>query len=244
MYPSRAQVKARFQQILDDPLGLVFDETVFAPAFGEAFDALLNAFLQYQVPAIELTAFYTVPANTTQLTPAQMGITDFGDYIFLAERLAGTQDKYRHLSPVDMVSQRDKGVYLGECNYSNNTFYFVGATGDIDLEIRYDASGTAPTSDAVLVNVDGSLTFLSNFAVGVAGGRKGYDEIAAHCRMAAVGPRYDAGAIGGELFRLVQPRVRSMQKRTVAPQRFSAGRPIVSRRATPYATPSTLGNWG
>jgi hypothetical protein len=244
MYPSRAQVKARFQQILDDPLGLVFDETVFAPSFGEAFDALLNAFLQYQVPAIEVTAYYTVPAGTTSLTPAQMGIADFGDWVFLAERIAGSTDKYRDLAPVERVPQRAQGVYLGECNFSNSTFYFVGATGNIDLQIRYDASGTAPTSDAALINVDGSLTFLSNYAVSVAGGRKGYDEIAAHCRMAAVGPRYDAGAIGGELFRLVQPRVRSQQKQPLAPRRFSAARPIFARRAVPYATPSTYGTWG
>jgi hypothetical protein len=243
MNPTRGQVKTRFQQILDDPLGLVFDETVFAPAFGEAFDALMNAFLQYQVPAIELVAHYTVPAGTTSLTPAQMGITDFGDYIYLAER-GDSADKYRPITPVDDVPQRDQGAYLLEANFSNGTFYFVGATGDVDIEIKYDASGTAPTSDATVIQVDGSLTFLSNYAVGVAGPRKGYDEVAARARLAAVGPRYDVGTIGGELFRLIQPRVRSRQKIPFAPKRFSAGARTGSRRAVPYATPSTLGTWG
>src|SRR4051812_35861135 len=101
MYPTRAEVKARFQQILDDPLAQVFDEAVFDPAFGEAFDALQNAFLQYQVPNIELTVNYTLPAGTTTLTPATMGIADLGDFIYIAERAGGTTDRYRELVPVD-----------------------------------------------------------------------------------------------------------------------------------------------
>lgn len=244
MYPTRGQVKERFQQILDDPLAQVFDETVFAPAFGEAFDALQNAFLQYQIPNIELTVNYTLPAGTTMVTPATMGLADLADFIYLAERAGGTTNRYRELVQVDQLPQRDQGPSLLECNWSGDAFRFVGATGPIDLQIKYDASGPAPSSDATVIAVDGSLSFLSNYAAGVAGPRKGYDEIAAHCRQAAVGPRYDAGGIGGELFRLVQTRVRSRQKILLQPKRFSAGRRLNGRRAVPYATPSTLGTWG
>jgi hypothetical protein len=128
---------------------------------------------------------------------------------------------------------------LLEFNFSNDTFYFVGATGPVDLQLKYDSTGQAPTVDATVINVAGSLTFLSNYAVGVAGPRKGYEEIAARCLNLAVGPKYDLGTVGGELFRLVQARVRSRQKIQIAPKPFSAfRRAITGRRALPYATPS------
>jgi hypothetical protein len=245
MYPTRAQVKARFQNTLDDPLGLVFDETVFAPAFGEAFDALNNALLQYQVPNIELEVSYTLATGTTSVTPATLGIADMGDFRTLSERTSGTTDKYVDMQLVDRLPQRDQGVHLGQFSFHHDTFFFVGATGNVDLLFRYAASGTAPTNDATVLGVDNALTFLSSYAVGRAGPRKGYEEIAAAEMVAAVGPQYNQGVIGGELFRLIQTRVRSMQKMPLQQKRFSAGRRLTGGRpAVPYATPSTLGTWG
>lgn len=244
MYPTRAQVKTRFQNILDDPLGLVFDESVFSPAFGEAFDALNNALLQYQCPNIELEATYTLAANTKSLTATTLGITDMGDVRTISERINGTSDKYVDLEMVDRLPQRDQGVNLGQFSFHHDTFYFVGASGPVDLLFRYAASGTAPASDATVLGIDNSLTFLSSYAAGRAGPRKGYDEIAAAEMMAAVGPRYVQGVIGGELFRLIQTRVRSMQKMPLQQKRFSAGRRLTGRRAVPYATGAIPGVYG
>jgi hypothetical protein len=234
MNPTRGQVKARFQAILDDPSGSVFSEPVFAPAFGEAYDALFTAFLTNQCPRIELLTQVTVPPKTVSLTPAQMGINDFGDYIYLAERPDGSTDQYRDLAPLDRLPQRPMADRLLEFNYRNDTFYFTGSTNTIDLQVKYESSGEAPTDDGAQILVDGSLTFLSNYAVGVAGGRKGYDEIAQRCLGLAVGPKYDQGTIGGELFRIIQPRVRSRQKVQIAPKPFSAFRRLGVRRAVPY----------
>jgi hypothetical protein len=234
VYPTRAQVKQRFQNLLDDPSGSVFTEAVFAEAFGEAYDALFTAFLTNQCPRIELIVTYTVLAGTTSLTAAQMGINDFGDYIYLSERLSGSTDKFRDLDSVERLSQRPMVDRLLEFNYSNDTFYFVGATGNIDLQIKYDSSGEAPISDNTTITVDSSLTFLSNYAVGVAGQRKGYDEIAQRCMSLAVGPKYDQGTIGGELFRIIQPRVRSRQKVQIAHKPYSAFRRTLGRRGMPY----------
>lgn len=244
MYPTRAQVKSRFQNILDDPLGLVFDEGVFAPAFAEAYEALNNAFLQYQVPIIELEVTYTVPTGTTSLTAAAMGITDLGSIRSISERGHGTTDKYVDLEMVERLPQRDQGTRLSQYSFHHDTLYFVGATGDVDLIFRYDSSATAPTSDAAVIGVDNALTFLSNYAASIAGPRKGYDEIGARCRVTAVGPRYDQGVIGGELFRLVQTRVRTTQQIPLQQPRFSAGRRLTGRRAVPYATGSIPGVYG
>jgi hypothetical protein len=234
MYPTRAQIKTRFQSLLDDPSGAVFTEVVFAEAFGEAYDALYTAFLTNQCPRIELLTLVTVPALTTALTPEQMGINDFGDFIYLSERIYGSQDQYRDLNPVDRLSQRPMSDRLLEYNYRNDTFYFIGSTNTIDLQVKYDTSGEAPTGDGTAITVDGSLTFLSNYAAGVAGGRKGYDQVAQRCMSLAVGPKYDAGTIGGELFRIIQSRVRSRQKVQIAPKPFSAVRRLLVRRGVPY----------
>jgi hypothetical protein len=234
MYPTRAQIRTRFQALLDDPGGQVFTEPVFAEAFGEAYDAIFTAFLTNQCPRIELLKYVTVPPLTTSLTPAAMGITDFGDYIYLSERIYGSQDEYRDLDSVDRLPQRAMTDRLIEYNYRNDTFYFVGSTSTIDLEVKYDTSGQAPTDDATVIAIDGSLTFLSNYAVGVAGSRKGYDAAAQRSMNLAVGPKYDQGTIGGELFRIVQARVRSRQKVQIAPKPYSSTRRLMVRRGIPY----------
>ena len=234
MYATRGQVKARFQNILDDPSGQVFSEAVFAPAFGEAYDALYQAFLTNQCPRIELLREILIPPGTTSLTPAQMGIADFGDYLYLAERIQGSADKFRDLQMVERLSVRAQTDRLLDFNWRNDTFYFVGSTSAIDLQIKYETSGEPPSDDTVAIAVDGALTFLSNYAVGVAGQRKGYDEVGQRCLSLAVGPKYDLGTIGGELFRIVQSRVRSRQKIQIAPQPFSMFRRLRGRRALPY----------
>lgn len=225
MMPSRGKVKERFQALLDDPAGEVFDEAVFGSAFEEAFDVLYHAFQQYQVPQIEMLAYYTVAPGQVALTPSDMGISDMGDFLYLAERPAsqsGTQ--FRQLQPIDRIFQQHSADRLGEFNYRNGTFYFHSLTQPVTLEIKYASSGTAPASDGTLILVDGALTFLSNYAVGVAGPRKGYDETAQRAKMQAVGPRFDMDQIGGELFRLIQTRVRSRQKEgPLAPRYYSAG---------------------
>jgi len=234
MYPTRLQVKTRWQNLLDDPSGQVFTEAVFVEAFGEAYDALLQAFLLNQVPRIELLTNVTVPPMTTSLTPAQIGLGDWGDYIYLAERPYGSTDQYRDLVPVERLPVRPASDRLGVFMYANDTFNFTAATQAIDLQVKYDSSGTAPTNDSTTITVDGALNFLANFAVGVTGQRKGYDEIAQRCMIRAVGSRYEDGVIGGELYRLVVPRVRSRQKVQIAPKPYSAFNRFPVRRAVPY----------
>lgn len=242
MNPSRGQVKARFQSMLDDPSGQVFTEAVFAPAFGEAWDALYNGFAQFQVPAIDLIAYFTLPAYAPQVTPADMGFSDFSDFESVWERTAGTTGKFRQLNPVVMLPQRNEpGDHLGVFVWRNDTFYFNPSRNSIQLEIGYRTSGAAPTADATIIRVDNALTFLSNYAAGIAGMRKGYNEIAAQYMTRAVGQRYDAGSTGGELFRLIQTRVRTMQKIPLAQPRFSASRRFPRTHAIPYveAQPGT-----
>ncbi len=224
MYPTRLQVKTQFLGLLDDPAGTTYTDPIFQVAFQEAYDVLWEAMLTAQVPRIELLTYVTVNPYTTELTPADMGIADFGDYLYLSERTWGSSDKFIDLVSLDRLPQRAMTDRLLQFNWRNNTFYFVGATAMIELQVKYESSSQAPTSDGTVIALDSCLTFLANYAAGVAGPRKGDDVDAARCLNAAVGPKFNSGTMGGALFRLIQPLVRSRQNVQIAQKPFSATR--------------------
>jgi hypothetical protein len=234
MIPTRGQVKQRFRALLDDPAGAVFTDDIFSEAFGEAYDALFNAFLNAQCPRIQVITTYVLPANTTSLTPAQAGIVDMADPDELKERTAGSNEKFLPVDWVDELPQRDPVDRLLDFTWRFDTFYFIGATTARELQITYESSGIAPQNDSDSINVDGCLTFLAKAAAAAAGPLKGYDSIAAQYRLDAYGPKYSLGMIGGELFRIVQPRVRSMQHVPLARMPYSVAQRIGLRRRTPY----------
>ncbi len=239
-YPTRGEVKERFLQRLNDPAlpgqtaGQVYTEPVFTQAFNEAYDVLYNAFLDAQTPRIELMTSAVIPIGVTEITPADIGIESFGDFIFMRERTWGTDNKFQYMVPVDVLSQRQATDRLIEYNWRNNTFYFIGATQVIEIEVKYDSSGQAPTDDDTQIGVDACLNFMANYAVGVAGPQKGDDEIADRCMVLAVGRKFTEGQIGGYLFSLISNLVRSRQKVQVAPKPYTAWDRWRYRRAVPY----------
>lgn len=244
-YPTRGDVKDVFLYNLDDPPptpptggvveGSIYTDNIFQRAFKQAFDALYAAMLTNQVPRIELMINFTLPAGTTQVTPDDLGLPDFADFIFLRERSWGSNDKYLDMVPVDVLSQRAPTSRLIEFNWRNNTFYFIGATQTIDLQVKYDSSGQAPTDDDVQIGVDSSLNFLANFSAGVASKTKGdWETMGQQCWLQAVGPKYEQGEIGGHLRQLIVPLVRSRQHVQISPKPYSASRRFQFRRAVPW----------
>ncbi len=246
-YPSRLQVKQLYLQILDDPAGTVFTDvpnpstgavSVFQSGFSQAFDLLFNNSLNQQVPRVEqVVSGIVIPPSPIpfSVTPAAMGLTSFADWDWIAERLLGSNDKFLDLVDEDRLTQRAPTDRLIETVYQNGAFQFVGCTTVREIQIKYIASDIAPTDDNAVITFDNSLNFLANYAVGVTGGQKGYDPIADRCRMYAVGPRFDLGSIGGELFRLLQPLVRSRQNVQVAHKPFTTQRRMGGGwRGVPY----------
>jgi hypothetical protein len=218
-----------------DPPGAIFTDDIFQEGFSAAYDEMYNAFLRYQCPRIEIVQDgILVPPLTFSLTPAQMNLPDFGDIIYLRERTAYSTEKFKDINQTDDLPQRDPTDRIINFTWRNNTFYFVGATGTRELEIKYDSSGEAPTSNSAQIAVDSSLNFLANYAVGVSGRLKGYEEIADACMVTAIGKRSDQGIIGGQLFALIQPLVRSRQNVQIARKPFSATRWRAGHIAVPY----------
>lgn len=248
MLPTRLQVKQRFYSLLDDPTGQVFNDnpgpgtppapSLFQNAFSEAYDVLFNAFLNQQVSAVEnvIQGIIVPPSPIAfSLTPAQMGITDFADWEWIRERAAGSSDIFLDIWDEDNLTQRAPTDRLLETVWQNNAFQFVGCTTVRELQLKYVASGEAPTADSTQIGIDSSLMFLSNYSAGTVGGNKGYEAMATKCMNFAVGPKFALGSIGGELFRLIQPLVRARQKVQIASRPFtSRRRALFGRGAIPY----------
>ncbi len=242
MLPTRGYVRQQFLACLDDPAGAVFDPpnlpagltSPFTAAFNESYDVLFSAFLNQQVPQVEnVVDGIIVPPMTTVLTPAAMGIADFADFSWIRERQAGSTDKFIDLIELDNLTQRAPSDRLIETVWQNNAFQFVGATTVRELQIKYVSSGQAPTDNNTVIGIDNSASFLSNYAAGKAGPRKGYPELGDAAMMFAVGPRFSAGVIGGELYRLIQPLVRERQHVQIAHKPFTVERRLGRVRRGP-----------
>lgn len=227
MIPTVAQVMTRARALLDeaDP-GNVFQDAVLAPSYSEAYDILWGELLKAEAPRISNIALYTLPANTTVLTPATATIADFGELSELEERAAGSTDDYAHVWEVDKLPQRVASDALREFVWRLDSFYFVGANTARQLRLSYYASGAAPIAGSV--GIDGSLVFLSNCTAAIAGKRKGYEEWQ-ELWVRAVGSQYTSGIIGGELYNIMLPIIRSKQRTPLQPAPFTMGR--LPRRA-------------
>jgi hypothetical protein len=227
MIPTVAQVMTRARALLDeaDP-GNIFLDAVLAPAYSESYDILWGELLKAEAPRVSNIALYTFPALTTVLTPATAGISDFGELVELEERASGSTDDYASLYEVDKLPQRVAADALREFVWRLDSFYFVGANAARQLRINYFASGTAPLTGSV--GIDGSLVFLSNCTAAIAGKRKGYEEWQ-ELWVRAVGSQYTAGIVGGELYNIMMPIVRSKQRTPLQPAPFTMTR--LPRRA-------------
>ena len=250
-FPTRGQVYALFLQILDDPAAAVFTDTpgptiapgvnapsTFQSGFSQAFDLLFSNALNQQVPRVEqVVQGIIIPPSPIpfSVTPAQMGLPDFADFEWVSERTAGSNEKFLDMWDEDRLTQRAPTDRLLEYVYQNGSFNFVGCTTVREIQMKYVASACAPTSNTAIITFDNSLNFLANYAAACAGPGKGYDEIATRCRSFCVGPKFDQGSIGGELFRLMQPLVRSRQNVVVAHKPFTTQRRAWGRwRGIPY----------
>ena len=246
-FPTRGQVYALYIQIVDDPLAQVFTDvpnaitgalSVFQSGFSQAYDLLFQNALNQQIPLVEtVVSGIIIPPSPIpfSVTPAAMGLPDFADVDWVSERQAGSNDKFIDLVDEDRLTQRAPTDRLLEFVYQSGSLNFVGCTTVRELQIKYVfSSAGAPTSNAVAVAFDGSLNFLANYAAGVTAGQKGYDDIGTRCLGFAVGPKFNLGSIGGELFRLMQPLVRSRQNVPVARKPFTTQRRLGVRRGIPY----------
>jgi hypothetical protein len=89
MDPQITDVFDGVRSIIDDNLiagGEVFTNDILQRPFALAYRELYDAMLANGVKYVEQLAYYSLPAYTTMLSPAQIGITNFGEPVRLRER--------------------------------------------------------------------------------------------------------------------------------------------------------------
>jgi hypothetical protein len=240
-YPTVAQIQTDFGILLDDPNQVRFTPALFTVGFQQAFDSLFNTLLNSQAPILQIIVNASSPViganmiiapNTLSFNPVAAGIVDMADYVRLEERTANSTEKFTDMTSWDQLPQRSATDRLIDYVFRLDTFFFVGATIARELQLTYDSAGIAPASGSIMV--DGSRTFLAKASAAAVGGILGLDELAARYRIEAYGSRYDqTGVPGGELLRIVAPRVRSEQHTPMAIKPYSVYRSRLKRRV-PY----------
>jgi hypothetical protein len=234
-----SQIKDRALALNDDPGQSIYKDPIVLAAMGEALDALTNAFEFYEIPKLKVLTTFTVMPGTTHVSPADLGIADFGQLIWMRERRLGANTEiYTHIWEVDDLSQRPAVELLGEFEYRGDEFWFIGTTGARQVQMAYFSSNTEAADFNGTSGVDSSLTFLAKYTAAIMGRRKD-DSNADRYMQEAVGSRYADGVIGGELFRICQPRVRGRQRVQCAPKPYS----VVRRRYQWWRPPYVAANF-
>ncbi len=226
--PTVAEVFSDVQSLCGDPGSTdVYTSAILMPFFGIAYREMWDLFVKWKLQIAEQTATYTLPANTTSLTPATAGISNMASPIRLWER-GSASDEWELMDSIDELPQADRDAFLHWWAWEGETFYFVGATGQRLLKIEYTASGSAPTSGAI--PVDNSRNFLAartaSLVLGPIGGQY---ELAGHWEIKALGPEREANGKGGFLRDLVGPKLKEKQNRPVRPLRFRPRRTMAGQ---------------
>ncbi len=244
MTPTVAEVVAEIQSLLGDEAGRTFTGALALKGYQRAYRRIREEMLKDQVPrTVEVIEGSVLPAGTTVLTPANLGITNFGELIELSERQPGTTEDYIPLVEGDLLNGR-QGDALRIFEWRGDSFYFYGSNNSREIRIRYYDSGDPPTDLSVSVGIDGSLPFLSYYGATTIGPSKGYDDAEINrMRVMALGPRLDGS--GGMLYDLIAPMVRASSRVQRQPQPYGVDRNYSWRRARPplyiEAPPATTG---
>ena len=208
----------RAAYILGDPNKRKVTSADLTVAVQMAWERIYNALMKAGVSTIEASVTYTLPANTTQLTPAVAGIANFGEIIRLQE-LVGT--RYVDMSYVGELPQRDAAPNLGVYRWAGEQFNFIGATVDVPLKIVYHAS--AGLLDEGSLGLDNVLFVLGPLAASIAGPPKGLSRIAEEQKelvFSGDGTPQNRGL----MYDFIQPMLRTEQLAPVQWPAYNAGR--------------------
>lgn len=240
MVPTVEEVAAEIQSLLGDESGRVFTTALAIKGFQRAYYYLRAAMLKDQIPQLVQVVTYTVPAGTLELSPANIGISNFGELIGIDERSPATTEDWVPLVEGDLNNGRQASS-LGVFEWRGDGFFFFGSNTSREIRVRYYDTGVAPAAGSI--GIDSALPFLSYYGASAVGPSKGYDDAEIQrMRALALGPRLDGS--GGFLYELLQPMVRASQRVQRQPRPYGAGTYTWRRlRAKPYiaAPPATQG---
>jgi hypothetical protein len=152
MIPTRAQVISYAQMLAGDPAGAIFVDNStpsagqinLGLAFESAFREIWTTYDYNQIPTAIQTVWYNLPANTTQLKPATMGLTNFEELASLEERsVAATATVVGSdvLSPITLTTSSLSAAGIG----SGTEVLISGVGGQLGANGRWICTVTDDT---------------------------------------------------------------------------------------------------
>lgn len=215
------QVSADAAAELGDFTQAVYTNAILLPFFKSAYSELWGCALNHGVQMVEREQLYSLPANTTTLSPAVAGISNMGEPYRLWERNAGSSDKFAEMERVAVLPQYDPTDRLIWWRWEGDIFQFVGATGSQQLKIEYRASSAAPTTGAI--GIDGSYDFLKVRTASLAAATFGMSDRKQELMLRAFGQKMEPDGSGGLLRQFINPEVKAILP--VLPPRWRNRRP-------------------
>jgi hypothetical protein len=213
-----AQVLLDAAKSLGDSQQETYTNEELQPWYEFSYRELWDLCMRWRLPVAFREVLYTLPANTTSLTPATAGITNMGDPQKLWERLAGSSENYIAMTPVDELPQITAETALRWWKWEGDTFYFIGSGSSRQLKIEYIQSGAAPTSGSI--GFDNCRNFLATRTASLMAGIRGMPQEADRLTVLALGPSREADGSGGQLRTLVLPLLHEKQNRSKRPGTF------------------------
>ena len=207
MIPTVEEVVALAASLLGERTPRKFTAAVLQPAFEMAYEELTEEMARNHLTKQLRTVVYPLTANTTSLTPAAIGVSNFGELYSMEERIYGSTGIFTLVTACTALPQRQAVEKLIEYEWSNDTWNFIGATVATQLRIRYYDSGAAPTTGTC--GIDGCKNFLAYRVAAIAGFTAGNKDLARDYDRQARGPVLDNN--GGFIFRLIQACVTGEQ---------------------------------
>lgn len=207
MIPTVEEVVALAAGLLGERTPRKFTAAALQPAFEMAYEELTEEMARNHLTKQLRTVVYPLIANTTSLTPAAIGVSNFGELYSMEERIYGSTGIYTLVVACTALPQRQAVQLLVNYEWSNDTWNFIGATGAVQLRIRYYDSGAAPTTGTC--GIDGCKNFLAYRVAAIAGFTAGNKDLARDYDRQARGPNLDNN--GGFIFRLIQAAVTGEQ---------------------------------
>lgn len=220
MIPSVEEVLQLSARLLGDPLARKFTPDKLQPFFEMAYEELVGEMARYHVAKQKRAVLYTLPANTTTLTPETAGISNFGEMIRMEERRSGSSDLFTLVEVVDRLPQVDPTDKLLYQEWYDDTWHFLRASNNIELRINYWDSGVAPTTGSV--GLDGAKNFLAYRTAAAAALPYGNVELGRDLDRQARGPQLDGGA--GFMHTFIQAQVTAAQQMQLQPPAYRAFR--------------------
>lgn len=118
------------------------------------------------------------------------------------------------------VTNNDISGTLFNWWWENNVLNFRGATQDVQIQMVYIASGTAPTDPNTTIMINNCLNFLGAAAAGYALGSVGFPQRSRELLEMALGPMLQADGSAGFLRDLMVPAVLEMARHPIVPRNF------------------------